>query len=114
MCSNAMPVASMAKNGDDKGRIARISRIGCYILGNKLGEGSFAIVREAKHAATDESVAIKLFDRKAIDTDYLRKALDREGHIMRRLSHPHIIEVLETEREEEEEAEEAAAAGALE
>lgn len=40
----------------EKGRISRITRIGGYSLGTKLGEGSFAIVREARHMATDEPV----------------------------------------------------------
>ena len=44
--------------------------------------------------------AIKLFDKKAITTDYLVQNLHREGLLLRRLSHPNIIklyEIIETE-----------------
>lgn len=78
---------------EDKGRIGRITRIGCYTLGEKLGEGSFALVRVAKHVPSDERVAIKLFDKRAIGVEYVRSTLHREGRILQRLRHPHIIDV---------------------
>lgn len=78
---------------EEASRLGRITRIGSYALGRKLGEGSFAVVREARHIPTDEAVAIKLFDKRAIDLDYVRSTLQREGAILQRLRHPHIIDV---------------------
>jgi serine/threonine protein kinase len=40
-------------------------------------------------------VAIKLFDKKAIQEEYVRDTLQREGTIMRALRHPHIVQLYE-------------------
>lgn len=47
-------------------KIDSIKQIGCYAIGNKLGEGAFAVVKSARHIITDMEVAIKLFDKEAV------------------------------------------------
>lgn len=44
---------------------------------------------------TDEAVALKLFDKPAITEEYLLKNLYREGDILKKLHHPHVIHLLE-------------------
>ena len=40
-----------------------------YKLENELGRGSFAIVHAGVHKETGERVAIKIFDKSALDED---------------------------------------------
>ncbi|XP_036393337.1 hormonally up-regulated neu tumor-associated kinase homolog A-like [Megalops cyprinoides] len=76
-------------------------RVGNYLIGRKLGEGSFAKVREGLHAMTGEKVAVKVIDkRKAKKDSYVTKNLRREGQIQQMIRHPNItqlLDILETE-----------------
>ncbi|KAG9351764.1 hypothetical protein JZ751_023015 [Albula glossodonta] len=92
-------------NGSSSGDILRnfyhTKRVGNYLIGRKLGEGSFAKVREGLHAMTGEKVAVKVIDkRKAKKDSYVTKNLRREGQIQQMIRHPNItqlLDVLETE-----------------
>ncbi|XP_054433779.1 hormonally up-regulated neu tumor-associated kinase [Pteronotus mesoamericanus] len=77
-------------------------RVGNYLVGSrKLGEGSFAKVREGLHVLTGEKVAIKVIDKKRAKKDtYVTKNLRREGQIQQMIRHPNItqlLDILETE-----------------
>ncbi|XP_015197306.1 hormonally up-regulated neu tumor-associated kinase homolog A [Lepisosteus oculatus] len=76
-------------------------RVGNYLIGRKLGEGSFAKVREGLHVMTGETVAVKVIDkRKAKKDSYVTKNLRREGQIQQMIRHPNItqlLDILETE-----------------
>ncbi|XP_005345399.1 hormonally up-regulated neu tumor-associated kinase [Microtus ochrogaster] len=77
-------------------------RVGNYLIGSrKLGEGSFAKVREGLHVLTGEKVAIKVIDKKRAKKDtYVTKNLRREGQIQQMIRHPNItqlLDILETE-----------------
>ncbi|KAM4700724.1 hormonally up-regulated neu tumor-associated kinase [Discoglossus pictus] len=76
-------------------------RVGSYLIGRKLGEGSFAKVREGLHVVTGEKVAVKVIDKKKAKKDtYVTKNLRREGQIQQMIRHPHItqlLDILETE-----------------
>ncbi|KAM9201450.1 hormonally up-regulated neu tumor-associated kinase [Dugong dugon] len=77
-------------------------RVGHYLIGSrKLGEGSFAKVREGLHVLTGEKVAIKVIDKKRAKKDtYVTKNLRREGQIQQMIRHPNItqlLDILETE-----------------
>ncbi|NWI04172.1 HUNK kinase, partial [Tichodroma muraria] len=67
----------------------------------KLGEGSFAKVREGLHVLTGEKVAVKVIDKKRAKKDtYVTKNLRREGQIQQMIRHPNIaqlLDILETE-----------------
>uniref|UniRef100_A0A3Q4B688 non-specific serine/threonine protein kinase n=1 Tax=Mola mola TaxID=94237 RepID=A0A3Q4B688_MOLML len=92
LCS---PAADILKN------FYHTKRVGNYLIGRKLGEGSFAKVREGLHALTGEKVAVKVIDkRKAKKDSYVTKNLRREGHIQQMIRHPNItqlLDILETE-----------------
>jgi serine/threonine protein kinase len=65
------------------------------------GEGAFAKVKAATHIATGVPVAVKIIDKTKITEDYVWRNLHREGELMKRLRHPHVIrlfEIVETER----------------
>ncbi|KAJ8315381.1 hypothetical protein KUTeg_007531 [Tegillarca granosa] len=76
-------------------------KVGNYLLGSTIGEGSFAKVREALHIPTGEKVAIKVIDKKKVKEDsYVRKNLRREGKILQMVRHPNVVqlyEIMETE-----------------
>ncbi|KAM9319519.1 hormonally up-regulated neu tumor-associated kinase [Gastrophryne carolinensis] len=76
-------------------------RVGNYLIGRKLGEGSFAKVREGIHVVTGERVAVKVIDKKKAKKDtYVTKNLRREGQIQQMIRHPNItqlLDILETE-----------------
>ncbi|KAJ8266666.1 hypothetical protein GJAV_G00133230 [Gymnothorax javanicus] len=98
-------VAPPPLNGSTSGDILRnfyhTKRVGNYLIGRKLGEGSFAKVREGLDATTGEKVAVKVIDkRKAKKDSYVTKNLRREGQIQQMIRHPNItqlLDVLETE-----------------
>ncbi|XP_034055505.1 LOW QUALITY PROTEIN: hormonally up-regulated neu tumor-associated kinase homolog A [Gymnodraco acuticeps] len=93
--ASCSPAAEILKN------FYHTKRVGNYLIGRKLGEGSFAKVREGLHAMTGEKVAVKVIDkRKAKKDSYVTKNLRREGHIQQMIRHPNItqlLDILETE-----------------
>lgn len=69
--------------------------IGHYLLGKSIGEGAFAKVYTAVHTLTGMQVAIKVINKKKINDKYVAEHLQREGTLMRRLQHRHIIQLYE-------------------
>ncbi|XP_029555265.1 hormonally up-regulated neu tumor-associated kinase homolog A-like [Salmo trutta] len=98
---NVVPVPLGSPAADILRNFYHTKRVGNYLIGRKLGEGSFAKVREGLHAMTGEKVAVKVIDkRKAKKDSYVTKNLRREGHIQQMIRHPNItqlLDILETE-----------------
>eukprot|EP00039_Didymoeca_costata_P002632 m.61597 g.61597 ORF g.61597 m.61597 type:complete len:753 (-) comp11427_c0_seq2:33-2291(-) len=76
-------------------KLSALKQLGSYIVGKKIGEGAFAIVKRGVHMITDESVALKLFYKPAIKEEYLKKNLYREGNILQKIYHPNVVKLLE-------------------
>ncbi|KAG9263696.1 hormonally up-regulated neu tumor-associated kinase [Astyanax mexicanus] len=99
----SLPPSSLTSGppGDILRNFYHTKRVGNYLIGRKLGEGSFAKVREGLHALTGEKVAVKVIDkRKAKKDSYVTKNLRREGQIQQMIRHPNItqlLDILETE-----------------
>ncbi|XP_071113089.1 serine/threonine-protein kinase MARK2-like isoform X1 [Haliotis cracherodii] len=75
---------------------AHTKKVGNYLLGKTLGEGSFAKVKEALHIPTGEKVAIKVIDKKRAKSDtYVRKNLRREGRLLQMVRHQNVVQLLE-------------------
>ena len=77
-------------------------KIGNYILGKKLGQGTFGIVVMAKHDITGENVAIKILDKEKISRESDKTRLEREIKIMKSMYHNnivHLYNVIENVRE---------------
>jgi serine/threonine protein kinase len=68
--------------------------VGDWVLCNRIGAGSFAVVWKAKHALTGQVVAIK-----EISTDKLNKklkqSLESEVSILKQITHKNIVKLLE-------------------
>ena len=79
----------------------KLKRIGDWIFGETLGQGSFGKVKLAHHAKTKEKVAIKIVDKSGIANVEDVERVYRETFILTTLKHPNIIklfEVLDTPR----------------
>lgn len=66
-----------------------------YILKEIIGEGTFGKVKLGIHVLTQEKVAIKILEkRKIVDQDDVNR-VNREVQILKRIRHPHIIQLLD-------------------
>ena len=65
--------------------------IGQFILGEKLGQGTFGIVVLAKHQITGEKVAIKILDKEKIIQEADKTRIEREIKILKNLRHNNIV-----------------------
>ncbi|XP_061596625.1 hormonally up-regulated neu tumor-associated kinase homolog A [Cololabis saira] len=93
---NLPPASLCSPAADTLKNFYHTKRVGNYLIGRKLGEGSFAKVREGLHALTGEKVAVKVIDkRKAKKDSYVTKNLRREGHIQQMIRHPNITQLLD-------------------
>eukprot|EP00794_Sanderia_malayensis_P000605 gene605-1267_t len=71
-------------------------RVGSYLLGETIGEGSFAKVKIAIHVSTGEKVAIKIINKKKAREDrYVSRNLKREAEIMQLVRHRNVVRLLE-------------------
>jgi tetratricopeptide (TPR) repeat protein len=72
------------------------TRVGPYVLGRLLAEGGMARVHVARHVETGAEVALKLPHVPPTGlSDVLRDMVRHEVQAMARLSHPHIVPVLD-------------------
>ena len=69
----------------------RTKNIGNFILGDKLGEGTFATVRLGTHILTGEKVAVKILDMQKILQDTDKARIEREIKILKVLRHSNIV-----------------------
>uniref|UniRef100_A0A0E0HBS8 non-specific serine/threonine protein kinase n=1 Tax=Oryza nivara TaxID=4536 RepID=A0A0E0HBS8_ORYNI len=69
--------------------------MGRYKLGRLLGRGTFAKVYKAYKLATGEAVAIKVFDKEAVQRSGTVEQVKREVDVMRRVHHRHVIRLHE-------------------
>ena len=70
----------------DKGK-----NLGTFILGKKIGEGTFGIVRVGTHILTGEKVAVKILDKQKISKSSDKKRLEREIKILKVMHHNNIV-----------------------
>ncbi|XP_063676221.1 hormonally up-regulated neu tumor-associated kinase homolog A-like [Bolinopsis microptera] len=79
----------------------RLKKVGGYIIGKSIGEGSFAKVKEGIHILTNMRVAVKVINKTELkETDYMMRNLHREADVLRKIRHENIVqlyEVMETE-----------------
>jgi len=68
-------------------------KVGPWILGDCLGQGYAAQVREARHEKTDQKVAIKILtkDDTTDKAELLKKMREKEIAIMKLIDHPNIV-----------------------
>ncbi|KAK9279633.1 hypothetical protein L1049_013312 [Liquidambar formosana] len=72
----------------------RTRLIGDYIVGARIGSGSFAVVWRATHRRSGRQVAVKEIDKKDLNP-MVSEHLMREIDILRNINHPNIIRLFE-------------------
>lgn len=77
-------------------------KIGPFILGETLGEGSTGKVKLAVHKDTNQTVAIKIINKSILtNKPSLRRKVEREIAVMKLINHKHVIrlyDVLQTKK----------------
>uniref|UniRef100_A0A0D9UY34 non-specific serine/threonine protein kinase n=1 Tax=Leersia perrieri TaxID=77586 RepID=A0A0D9UY34_9ORYZ len=69
--------------------------LGRFEVGKLLGQGNFAKVYHARNVATGEEVAIKVMEKEKIFKSGLTAHIKREIAVLRRVRHPHIVQLHE-------------------
>lgn len=74
-----------------------MQRLGKYEWGPQdfLGEGSFGKVYKGKNAETGQVVAVKCMDMKNFKDPYMLESLKNEVSVMKQLSSPHVVRMLD-------------------
>jgi 5'-AMP-activated protein kinase catalytic alpha subunit len=70
-------------------------KVGPYVLTKTLGVGSFGKVKLAQHELTGLLVAIKILNRKKIQTLDMDEKVRREIKTLKLFMHPHITRLYE-------------------
>ena len=73
-----------------------------FILGQKLGEGTFGTVRLGTNRQTGEKVAIKILEKVKMTNYDDKNRLEREIKILNKIHHPNIVKlfcIIETDRQ---------------
>ena len=65
--------------------------IGQFVLGEKLGQGTFGIVVLGTHQITGEKVAVKILDKEKILQETDKSRLEREIKILKNMRHNNIV-----------------------
>lgn len=82
------------------GRI-RVKRVGNYIIGKTIGEGSFSKVKLGTHLVTNKRVALKIIEKAKITESADVQRITREIQILKLLNHPNVVrlyEIIDTPR----------------
>uniref|UniRef100_A0A0E0FIB2 non-specific serine/threonine protein kinase n=1 Tax=Oryza nivara TaxID=4536 RepID=A0A0E0FIB2_ORYNI len=90
----------MARMGISKGGSGKEAKkppllLGRFEVGKLLGQGNFAKVYHARNVATGEEVAIKVMEKEKIFKSGLTAHIKREIAVLRRVRHPHIVQLYE-------------------
>ena len=72
-----------------------LTKVGHYILGKVLGEGTFGKVRLGTHTLSGEKAAIKILEKSRIKSQKDVERISREIRILKKLHHPNVIQLYE-------------------
>ena len=60
----------------------RPSSIHDYEIGQKLGEGAYAIVRSCRHKETNDKIAMKIYDKARLNDPAKKRSVSREINLL--------------------------------
>lgn len=66
-----------------------------YIIGKRVGQGAYAVVRIGLHKLSSSKIAVKIYEKFKLLEPNRRKSVKREIKIMERLDHPGIVKLYE-------------------
>ncbi|KAI6235987.1 Protein kinase domain-containing protein [Aphelenchoides besseyi] len=67
-------------------------KVGFYEILSTIGKGNHAVVKLARHRITKTEVAIKIIDKRRLDSENLKK-MYREIQVLKKIRHPHMIKL---------------------
>ncbi|RWR87719.1 serine/threonine-protein kinase ATG1a-like protein isoform X2 [Cinnamomum micranthum f. kanehirae] len=73
----------------------RCTLVGDYILGPKIGSGSFSVVWLARHRCLGDEVAVKEIEKKNLSNNKAKESLFKEISTLSPIRHPNIIRLYE-------------------
>jgi len=76
-------------------------RVGDYLLGRTLGEGTYAKVKYGQHRRSGEAVAIKILDKSQLEADDMVEQIKTEITILKHLKHRNVVDLKEVMASEE-------------
>lgn len=86
---------SKAANGKDAKGANKVVRLGHYVFGRTLGQGTFGKVKLAEHEMTGHQVAVKIINKDKLVAQNMDKKISREIKILKLLRHTHVIRLYE-------------------
>ncbi|XP_054847779.1 serine/threonine-protein kinase DCLK3 [Eublepharis macularius] len=72
---------------------SRVDVESCYEIGRTIGDGNFAVVMECRHRSNSQNYAMKIIDKSKLKGK--EDMLENEIVIIRSLSHPNIVSLIE-------------------
>eukprot|EP00183_Erythrolobus_madagascarensis_P000756 CAMPEP_0185848212 /NCGR_PEP_ID=MMETSP1354-20130828/3185_1 /TAXON_ID=708628 /ORGANISM="Erythrolobus madagascarensis, Strain CCMP3276" /LENGTH=105 /DNA_ID=CAMNT_0028548585 /DNA_START=126 /DNA_END=439 /DNA_ORIENTATION=- len=69
------------------------TKVGKFVVGETIGEGSYSTVKRCIHEDTHEQFAIKIMSKDKLPTANLERQVRKEVKIMQYLRHPHVVTV---------------------
>ncbi|TNJ28005.1 Kinase, CAMK CAMKL [Giardia muris] len=92
---SAKSPSSTTATPEPEGKKIRVKRVGNYIIGKSIGEGSFSKVRIGTHIPTGERIALKIIEKGKITEAADVERITREIQILKLLNHPYVIRLYE-------------------
>ncbi len=71
-------------------------KVSDYTIGGQLGQGAYAVVKNAVHKSTGRKVAIKIYEKYKIADSQRKTCVNREIRVMKKLTHANIVQLYET------------------
>ena len=72
------------------------SNIDNYIIGKRIGQGAYAVVRVGLHKILNQKIAVKIYEKFKLLEPNRRKSVKREIKIMEKLEHECLAQMYET------------------
>ena len=66
-----------------------------YEIGDIIGEGSFALVREAKNKTTNEKYAMKIYEKNKLNISFRKSCVQNEIEVLHLIDHKNIVKIIE-------------------
>lgn len=74
---------------------ATINNLDNYIIGKRIGQGAYAVVRLGLHKQLNQKIGVKIYDKIKLLEPNRRKSVKREMKIMEKLDNPNIAKLYE-------------------
>lgn len=92
----AAPASSASSSSSSSGSSRPpVRKVGKYLLGKTLGQGTFGKVKYATDSESGRAVAIKMMDKAKIRANNMGDQIKKEISILKLIKHPNVIQLIE-------------------